>query len=252
IRCIKGKYPRELLESWDNYALNGFGGHDRPDSYTEDQHYVVLFVEYAGDRCVTLQQFYLQTAKQPISVLRQVAVTLCILEKKYKFEHRDLHLGNILVRRAKTRSLNYIIDGQPFTIKLKGVRCFLMDFTLSRIEMGDKVHFINLSSISRMFSGEGDDHFDVYRSMRDVVGTSWANFNPKTNVLWLEYLIDYFSKTKCRGAQLPLVRKEHLLNIKRSVQMCISSEEVSFLKVLFPERHQQAPIMTADVLPTDQ
>ncbi|KFD46615.1 hypothetical protein M513_12514 [Trichuris suis] len=57
--------------------------------------------------------------------------------------------------------------------------------------LGDKVHFTNLSSISGMFSGVGDEHFDVYRSMRDVIRNSWRNFNPKTNVLWLVYLADY-------------------------------------------------------------
>ncbi|KFD73062.1 hypothetical protein M514_00191 [Trichuris suis] len=110
-----------------------------------------------------------------------------------------------------------------------------MDYTLSRIEMGDKVHFINLPSMSGMFTGVSDEHFDAYRSMRDVTGSSWRNFHPETNLFWLEYLADYFSKTKCRGKPLSLVIKEHFLNAKRSVQMRSSSEEVSFLKVLFPE-----------------
>ncbi|KFD46038.1 hypothetical protein M513_13078 [Trichuris suis] len=241
VQCIKGKYPKELLHAWDQFALNGHTKNDRPEKFTAGQHYVLICTENGG---VTLEDFKYRTHEQAISVLKQLVYTLAILEKKYKFEHRDLHLGNILVRR-KNKVLKYIIDGKTCYVPSEGVICHLVDYTLSRIQIGDQVVFTDLSSLSWLFNGSRNEQIDVCRSMRDVIGSSWANFNPKTNVLWVAYLVNYFIKAKCRGRELPQVHKRRLLDLKRRIDQCESCEAASLVHDLF-SRRKKFPYPSAD------
>ncbi|KFD51758.1 hypothetical protein M513_07285 [Trichuris suis] len=232
VRCVKGKYPQELLDAWDQFALNGHTENDRPEKFTARQHYVLICTENGG---VPLEDFKYGTHKQAVSVLKQLIYTLCILEKKYKFEHRDLHVGNILVQK-KNQVLKYIIDGKTRYVLSEGVVCHLVDYTLSRIQIGDQIVFTDLSSLSWLFNGSRNEQIDVCRSMRDVIGSSWANFNPKTNVLWVAYLVNHFIKAKCRGRELSQVEKRCLLDLKRRIDQCESCEAASLVRDLFPRR----------------
>jgi hypothetical protein len=40
------------------------------------------------------------------------------------------------------------------------------------------------------FTGQGDYQFEIYRLMRTETGGRWSGFYPRTNVLWLHYLLD--------------------------------------------------------------
>lgn len=55
-----------------------------------------------------------------------------------------------------------------------------------------KVLFFDLSGAdsAAVFEGSGDYQFDVYRLMRTAVDNDWRRFHPRTNVLWLHYLVD--------------------------------------------------------------
>ncbi|KHJ45518.1 hypothetical protein D918_04255, partial [Trichuris suis] len=102
VRCVKGKYPKELLHAWDQFALNGHTENDRPEKFTARQHYVLICTENGG---ITLEDFKLRSAKEAESVLKQITITLAILERTLKFEHRDLHVSNILVKRTTADSV---------------------------------------------------------------------------------------------------------------------------------------------------
>ncbi|KFD49306.1 hypothetical protein M513_09858, partial [Trichuris suis] len=78
VQCIKGKYPKELLRAWDQFALNGHTENDRPEKFTARQHYVLICTENGG---VTLEDFKYRTHEQAISVFKQLVYTLAILEK---------------------------------------------------------------------------------------------------------------------------------------------------------------------------
>mgnify|MGYP002719021499 FL=1 len=123
-------------------------------------------------------------------------------------QHRDLHWGNLLLqptshaRRAHPRlsdaeladettsairSLNFVSSTVPLSPALSGITATLIDFTLSRctIDAEGEAVFDPFED-GEIFEGTGDEQFDVYRRMREVVeteGGDWAAAHPRTNVL---------------------------------------------------------------------
>lgn len=73
------------------------------------------------------------------SVLQQVIMSLAVAERQLQFEHRDLHWGNILIKRTRQEYLEYLIDGRQFHVRTNGVQVTIIDFTLSRLTKG--THF---------------------------------------------------------------------------------------------------------------
>ena len=53
-----------------------------------------------------------------------------------EFEHRDMHRGNILVRRTHDQILYFRLDHKEYRIASYGVLANVVDFTLSRINQG--------------------------------------------------------------------------------------------------------------------
>lgn len=55
--------------------------------------------------------------------------------------------------------------------------------------------FQDLETDPELFEATGDLQYDIYRLMREKIGKSWATFEPSTNVLWLDYIIDKLTST---------------------------------------------------------
>lgn len=56
----------------------------------------------------------------------QIVFGLAVAEQQYNFEHRDLHIGNILVKKiAVSRRISFKLDGEIFTIPSHGVKVFI-------------------------------------------------------------------------------------------------------------------------------
>ena len=53
-----------------------------------------------------------------------------------QFEHRDMHRGNILVRRTHQETVYFRLDHKDYYIKTHGVLATIVDYTLSRIKQG--------------------------------------------------------------------------------------------------------------------
>ena len=120
-----------------------------------------------------------------------MALTLAIAEKKFQFEHRDLHWGNILMKRTEQREITYKLgEGKSVTVPTFGVFATIIDFTLSRMVFNDVCFYNDLTTDPELFEATGDYQFDIYRLMRDRLDNSWERYNPKTNIYWLHYVID--------------------------------------------------------------
>lgn len=64
-------------------------------------------------------------------ILKQIAVSLAVAEEEFSFEHRDLHLGNILVKRNRSKTASYKIGGRDISFQCLGLQVTIIDFTLS-------------------------------------------------------------------------------------------------------------------------
>lgn len=121
----------------------------------------------------------------------QIAVTLAVAEQQLQFEHRDLHWGNILLVRTQQTHSSFRLRGQDILLATHGVRCTIIDYTLSRIDCGGgNVFFNNLAADDELFAAGGDYQFDVYRLMRAHINNVWRTYDPFTNVMWLHYVCD--------------------------------------------------------------
>ncbi|KPV78642.1 uncharacterized protein RHOBADRAFT_49210 [Rhodotorula graminis WP1] len=218
---VQGSYPDELLSAWDDFKRAQGPACDeqvRPDVLPETQLFALLLLDNAGS---ALETFKLKSWVEAAGVLGQVVEALGKAEEECGFEHRDLHWGNILLqsvaaRRAPASSLSHRLAslslGQPSSPALSplalldptscGVRATLIDFTLSRCCVStsadaDQVVFDPFED-DDLFEGEGEYQFEVYRRMRALVeraqgeqgDKAWRASEPRTNVLWLHYLVD--------------------------------------------------------------
>ena len=57
-----------------------------------------------------------------------------------QFEHRDMHRGNVLVKRTKEEFIYFRFNNKDYHIKTYGVQATIVDFTLSRVTQKGILH----------------------------------------------------------------------------------------------------------------
>lgn len=224
LRVCQGCYDSSLLRAWEDWDAKNDSENDNPKEFPSDQCYVVFVQEHGGR---DLESFVLLNYEEVRSLLIQVTLALAVAEAAYEFEHRDLHWGNILLTRKGSTALQFILEGKKLLVKTFGLLISIIDFTLSRINTGEDILFLDLSSDPELFEGpKRDKQADTYRKMRDVTDECWEGSFPKTNVLWLQYLVDIlllkksFERTSKDERELRSLKKR--LNSYGSAKECIS------------------------------
>ncbi|KAK2502897.1 hypothetical protein MC885_017221 [Smutsia gigantea] len=212
VHCVQGSYPPLLLRAWDHYNSTKGSANDRPDFFEEDQLFIVLEFDFGG---VDLEQMRknlssMATAK---SILHQITASLAVAEASLHFEHRDLHWGNVLIKKTSLKKLQYTLNGKTSTIPTCGLQVNIIDYTLSRLERDGIVVFCDISMDEDLFAGEGDYQFEIYRLMRKENNNCWGEYHPYNNVLWLHYLTDKVLKqmtfkTKHRTPAMKQMRRK--------------------------------------------
>lgn len=180
---VQGKYPATLLEAWDAFreAYPKRCENSRPD-FSDDQLYALLLMDDGGKDLEGLSLTWTEAA----GVFWQVAAALAAAEE-LGFEHRDLHMGNILVERVPANNAQ---TEAPLTHRYgtcAGVRATVIDYSLSRLSADPPLAY--LFDDESLFEGQGDPQYDVYRSMRTLVADDWSGSYPITNVLWLQFIL---------------------------------------------------------------
>ncbi|KAK2537410.1 hypothetical protein Q9233_002714 [Columba guinea] len=191
--CVQGAYPKYLLEAWDKYHKVRGSENDRPDFFGDKQLFMVLEFEFGG-RDLENMRNSLNSVISAKSVLQQVTAALAVAEQELHFEHRDLHWGNVLVKKTDVKELHYVLNGTTHTIHTAGIHVNIIDYTLSRLEKDGLTVFCDLSTDEELFEGTGDYQFDIYRQMKAENSNSWTDYHPHSNVLWLHYLADKLLK----------------------------------------------------------
>ncbi|CAH1173743.1 unnamed protein product [Phaedon cochleariae] len=188
IHCVRGHYPEKLLDLWELFEETRGSENDCPDLFGDDQLYIVLELENAGS---DLEAFVFNNALQAYSMFKQVAFGLAVAEEELRFEHRDLHWGNVLLNTVdRNDTVEFSLDGEKYRFPSKGVQATIIDFTLSRIEYDGVVIFNDLGTDPDLFTAEGDYQFQIYRAMQKRNRNNWQGFEPYSNLLWLHYILD--------------------------------------------------------------
>ncbi|KAK7337651.1 hypothetical protein VNO77_18236 [Canavalia gladiata] len=187
-RVCQGQYDAALIQAWEDWDHKHGSENDHPREFPDKQCYMVFVQEHGGK---DLESFALLNFDEARALLVQVTAGLAVAESAYEFEHRDLHWGNILISRSDSVTLQFTLDGRNMSVKTYGLMISVIDFTLSRINTGDRILYLDLSSDPDLFKGpKGDKQSETYRKMKDVTEDWWEGSYPKTNVLWLIYLVD--------------------------------------------------------------
>ncbi|KAK9449648.1 uncharacterized protein V1518DRAFT_372268 [Limtongia smithiae] len=216
---VRGVYPTELLALWDAYADTKGSENVRPDWYSPTQLYAVVELQHGG---ADLEHFEVRSWRECAEVFWQVAHALAGAEEKCEFEHRDLHWGNIVLRRVSAERIGGDeLEDMMSTLEIADdkVQATIIDFTLSRARCGQQLVYTNMDDPA-LYTGRGDYQFEIYRllraqfsqldrsvvltddgvplakrnarrrSLRPVAKFKWDAYRPRTNVLWLHYLVE--------------------------------------------------------------
>ncbi|XP_010544136.1 PREDICTED: serine/threonine-protein kinase haspin homolog [Tarenaya hassleriana] len=187
IKVCQGPYDPILIKAWEEWDAKHGSENDHPD-FPEKQCYVMFVLEHGGK---DLENFVLLNFDEARSLLVQVTAGMAVAEAAFEFEHRDLHWGNILLSRNDSVKLTFTLEEKHMIVRTFGVQISIIDFTLSRINTGEKILFLDLASDPYLFKGpKGDKQSETYRKMKAVTGDYWEGSFPRTNVLWLIYLVD--------------------------------------------------------------
>ncbi|CAH1444086.1 unnamed protein product [Lactuca virosa] len=194
LRVCTGAYDDEMIRAWVEWDKKHNSENDHPSEFSEKQRFVVFVQEHGGQ---DLESFVLLSFSEAQSLLLQVTVALAVAEDAFEFEHRDLHWGNILLSRKGCKTLEFVLDGKKMHVKTHGLVASIIDFTLSRINTGEDILFLDLSLDPGLFEGpKGDEQSETYRKMKEATEDCWEGSFPKTNVLWLQYLVDVLLRKK--------------------------------------------------------
>lgn len=67
---------------------------------------------------------------------RQVTFALAVAETAYEFEHRDLHISNILIKTTKKNHLTFKVGQHEYQVASQGIKAIIIDTTFSRLKFG--------------------------------------------------------------------------------------------------------------------
>ncbi|RWS13816.1 hypothetical protein B4U79_17327 [Dinothrombium tinctorium] len=184
------------------------------------------------DGGITLSSVKALSPKEGIGICAQLLAAFTVAEVSLQFEHRDLHLSNILLSLTEERVLKYKVDNKPFEIPIFRWKVMIIDFTFARISIDDETAvFSDLSNLA-LNKLKVESLLQVYEKQKELCKGSWDKFYAKTNISWLEYAIGEVIKRienygrKTTGALDSLALSEYY-RVLRSWKETISRYESS-------------------------
>lgn len=221
----RGAYDPSLISAWEDWDAKHGSENDHPQDFSNDQCYII-FVQADGGR--DLEKFALLDYNEARSLLLQVTASLAVAESACEFEHRDLHWGNILLARDempnRDHTMSITLQGKRIRARTFGLTISIIDFTLSRINTGNAILFLDLSEDPELFEGKkGDKQAETYRKMKQITKECWEGSFPKTNVVWLIYLVDIVLQKKYEACNSKDERE--LRSFKKRLSSCSSARD---------------------------
>ncbi|KAK9469641.1 hypothetical protein V1512DRAFT_256731 [Lipomyces arxii] len=209
---VQGRYSQTLLDMWDEYDEHRGSENDRPDYYLDDQYFCIIALKNAG---TDLEHFEVNSWIEATSIFWSVAESIAMAENSAKFEHRDLHWGNIVLDRS-TSVIDMMNNMSLDDNSKSDIKVTIIDYTLSRARCNEELVSTAMDDPS-LYAGRGDYQYDIYRFMRKLFTPlegvaaesesgetptlrrrysqptskyDWTEYHSKTNVLWMHYLAE--------------------------------------------------------------
>ncbi|KAK8994254.1 hypothetical protein V6N11_045353 [Hibiscus sabdariffa] len=234
LKVCQGLYDASLIRAWEKWDEKNGSENDHPKEFPEKQRYLVFVLQHGGK---DLESFVLENfdearsllvqLRENLSIVLQVTAALAVAEAAYEFEHRDLHWGNILLSRKDSVTMKFMLEGKQISFRTYGLSVSIIDFTLSRLNTGENILFLDLSQDPYLFKGpKGDKQSETYRKMKEVTEDHWEGSFPRTNVLWLMYLVDILllKKTYVRSSK----NERDMRSLKKRLDKYDSAREAIF------------------------
>lgn len=163
------------------------------------REYVISVMKHDGHPLWWMMTHRRLSAEQLASVLVQVIVGIAIAEKVYSYEHRDLHVSNILIKKTSKSTVPFVLDGNRYKIITQGIKATIIDATFSRLSHNGKVYYRDLTTTLRNYGSKKTPvkmslQNRSYREMVHLTNNNWEEFTPKTNLIWLTYLCETMMK----------------------------------------------------------
>jgi serine/threonine-protein kinase haspin len=219
VLVLHGRPSKVFADAWKTFnkaqpkgEKSVFPDPSKKSSYREDQLWAVIEMQDAGS---DLEHVRLDTVWEVWDVFWGVALALGKGEEEARFEHRDLHLGNICVRSS--RKNEKVEEMTVRNIKRKkmgftGLETTIIDYTLSRAEIGseEQVAYLDLEQQEDLFEQDASQEYqyEIYRRMRSAVyhgkpteqyehlehtsnasRSAWKDFHPLTSLVWLHFVL---------------------------------------------------------------
>ncbi|KYK60005.1 hypothetical protein DCS_01139 [Drechmeria coniospora] len=221
---VQGKTSRQLLETHQAFQKRmkrqdpgRAQFYPSPSRYLDETKFLVVEL---GDAGVALEDWPLTDETELWDIFLLEAVALARAEEMAMFEHRDLHEGNLCVKRVgPRREAGWEADGGTAGFfGYSGLDITILDYGLSRAEdvsVDDATPVaLDLERDLGLFTSTHASQCNVYRQMRSFLlradrrcippeghktpyargvdgPISWDAYAPYTNVLWLAYLFAY-------------------------------------------------------------
>lgn len=153
---------------------------------------IIIVMEHCG---LQLRELMDQQLIQPfalISIFKQIVIGLAIAESIYNFEHRDLHIDNIICKEVETRWIKFVFKSKKYKILSLGFEAKIIDFGYSRINDGDKIYYKNLDALD--YDSDMDDPYNAMAKLFNRQnggggGGQWSDYSNRTNFIWIKYLV---------------------------------------------------------------
>lgn len=212
VALTTGAWPCSFVDSFRKYAQKcpskSFNA-DPEEAYQADQCYAIIEMGHAG---IELDEIKRPSDFLIYDVFWQTALHLARAEEVAEFEHRDMHLSNICIHTSKPEAdidkhLVRDMHANPSCLLgLTGTKVAIIDYTYSRVKIHDGGDtFINYREcemqnwvINNTQATKFEDQlqFSTYVEQANLLVASttepvleWHRFEPRTNIIWLSYLI---------------------------------------------------------------
>ncbi|KAK5012174.1 hypothetical protein LTR39_004282, partial [Cryomyces antarcticus] len=146
IEVVRGRPAKAFVAAWQDFntARRAAGRSESvladpglESSYEDDQLWAAIEMQDAGE---DLERFKVENVFQSWDIFWGVALALAKAEKYARFEHRDLHLGNICVRGTKNSGrVSEMSSPANRNLNFTPIETTVIDYTLSRADLEETV-----------------------------------------------------------------------------------------------------------------